>query len=54
MSDNKAPELTQDKIIIVTDHLEQLKTDMLSRFEDWTKLQIPDWILDPFSFEAMD
>nr|CAD7409840.1 unnamed protein product [Timema cristinae] len=24
------------------------------RFEDLTKLQIPDWILDPFSFEAVD
>nr|CAD7590975.1 unnamed protein product [Timema genevievae] len=31
-----------------------LKTDMESRFEDLTKLQIPDWILDPFSFEAVD
>nr|CAD7458661.1 unnamed protein product [Timema tahoe] len=27
---------------------------MESRFEDLTKLQIPDWILDPFSFEAVD
>nr|CAD7430207.1 unnamed protein product [Timema monikensis] len=31
-----------------------LKTDMELRFEDLTKLQIPDWILDPFSFEAVD
>lgn len=54
VSDNKTPELTQDKILVFTDHLEQLKTDMLSRFEDLTKLQIPDWIFDPFSFEAVD
>nr|CAD7397359.1 unnamed protein product [Timema cristinae] len=32
----------------------KLKTDMELRFEDLTKLQIPDWILDPFSFEAVD
>ena len=27
---------------------------MESRFEDLTKLQISEWILDPFSFEAVD
>nr|CAD7592542.1 unnamed protein product [Timema genevievae] len=52
--DNETPELPEDKILIFTDHLDQLKTDMESRFEDLTKLQIPDWILDPFSFEAVD
>nr|CAD7264078.1 unnamed protein product [Timema shepardi] len=35
-------------------HLGQLKTDMKSRFEDLTKLQIPAWILDSFSFEPVD
>nr|CAD7427082.1 unnamed protein product [Timema monikensis] len=35
-------------------HAKKLKTDMELRFEDLTKLQIPDWILDPFSFEAVD
>nr|CAD7409979.1 unnamed protein product [Timema cristinae] len=51
---NETPELPEEKILIFTDHLDQLKTDMESRFEDLTKLQIPDWILDPFLFEAVD
>jgi hypothetical protein len=54
VSDNETPELPEDKILIFTGHLDQLTTDMESRFEDLTKLQIPDWILDPFSFEAVD
>ena len=54
MSDNETPELPEDKILIFIDHLDQLKTDMESRFEDLTKLQISEWILDPFSFEAVD
>nr|CAD7430141.1 unnamed protein product [Timema monikensis] len=54
VSANGTPELPEDKILIFTDHLDQLKTDMELRFEDLTKLQIPDWILDPFSFEAVD
>ena len=54
MSDNETPELPEDKILNFTDHLNQLKTDMKSSFKDVTKLQIPVWILDPFSFEAVD
>ena len=45
VSDNETLELPEDKILIFTDHPDQLKTDMESRFEDLTKLQIPDWIL---------
>jgi hypothetical protein len=48
VSDNETPELPEDKILIFTDLFDPLKTDMESRFEDLTKLQIPDWILNPF------
>lgn len=43
-----------NKIQIFTDHLLQLKKDMKSRFQDLLELQIPNWILDPFSFESVE
>ncbi|XP_071042275.1 uncharacterized protein [Parasteatoda tepidariorum] len=47
-------EILENKILIFTDHLDQLKTDMESRCRDLMKLEIPDWILDPFSYEIVD
>ncbi|XP_042898405.1 protein FAM200C-like [Parasteatoda tepidariorum] len=47
-------EILENKIIIFTDHLDLLKTDMESRFKDLMKLEIPDWIFDLFSFEVVD
>ncbi|XP_042913245.1 protein FAM200C-like [Parasteatoda tepidariorum] len=47
-------EILENKILIFTDHLDQLKTDVESRFKDSVKLEIPDWIFDPFSFENVD
>ncbi|XP_042896159.1 uncharacterized protein [Parasteatoda tepidariorum] len=47
-------EILKNKIVIFTDHLDPLKTDMESRFKDLMKLEISDWIFDPFSFKVMD
>ncbi|XP_042904501.1 protein FAM200C-like [Parasteatoda tepidariorum] len=46
--------ILENKILIFTDQLDQLKTDMESRFKDLMKLEIPDWIFDPFCFEVVD
>lgn len=35
-------------------HHDQLKIDMETRFEDLTKLQIPEWILNSLSFQAIN
>jgi len=43
----------EDKIQIFTYHLPQLKKDMQLRFQALLELQIPNWILDFFSFESM-
>lgn len=46
--------ISVDKIQIFTFHLLQLKMYMKSRFRDLLEVQIPNWILDPFSFETVD
>ncbi|KAL4135435.1 hypothetical protein QTP88_007044 [Uroleucon formosanum] len=46
--------IPEDKILIFTDHILQLKKDMKSRFQDLLELQICNWILDPFSFESVE
>lgn len=46
--------LEDDQIFTFTDHLDKLKCDMESRFEDIANLKIPDWVFDPFSFDAVD
>nr|XP_042912054.1 protein FAM200A-like [Parasteatoda tepidariorum] len=47
-------EILENKSLIFTDHLDQLKTYIESRFKDLMKLEIPDCIFDPFSFEVVD
>jgi hypothetical protein len=47
----KVPE---EKILIFTDHILQLKKDMKSRFRDLLELHISNWILDPFSFKSVE
>jgi len=46
--------IPEDKILIFTDHILQLKKDMKSRFQNLLELQICNWILDPFSFESVE
>ena len=48
------PHLQGEQIFTFTDHLDKQKSDMESKFEDMTNLRIPDGVLDPFSFDAVD
>lgn len=41
-----------DDLFVYCQHLEDLHNDFKERFQDITKLEIPDWVLDPFSNNA--
>ncbi|GBP21795.1 hypothetical protein EVAR_10974_1 [Eumeta japonica] len=36
-------------LLVYCQHLENLHSDFIERFQDLLKLEIPDWVLDPFS-----
>ncbi|GBP62116.1 hypothetical protein EVAR_46085_1 [Eumeta japonica] len=38
-----------DDLLVYRQHLENLHSDFIERFQDILKLEIPDWVLDPFS-----
>ena len=42
-------ELSDDDLLAYCEHLEVLKEDMIKRFTDLLDLELPDWIIDPFS-----
>ncbi|GBP55255.1 hypothetical protein EVAR_24451_1 [Eumeta japonica] len=38
-----------DNLLVYCQHLENLHSNFIERFQDILKLEIPDWVLDPFS-----
>lgn len=47
-------EIQDDDLEIYINHLKQLREDMRVRFIDIINLNIPDWVIDPFSVNAAD
>ena len=45
-------ELSDDDLLAYWEHLEVLKEDKFKRFTDLLKLELPDWIIDPFSVDT--
>ena len=45
-------ELSDDDLLAYCEHLEVLKEDMIKRFTDLLELELPDWIIDPFSVDV--
>lgn len=44
-----AASFNNDDLLVYCQHLENLHSDFKERFQDILKLEIPDWVLDPFS-----
>lgn len=44
-----AVSFNNDDLLVYCQHLENLHSDFAERFQDILKLEIPDWVLDPFS-----
>ena len=44
----KADSITNDTLLVYSEHLQSLHQDMLDRFGDLKELHIQPWILDPF------
>ena len=45
-------ELSDDDLLAYCEHLEVLKEDMIKRFTDLLELELPNWIIDPFSVDT--
>ena len=45
-------ELSDDDLLAYCEHLEVLKEDMIKRFTDLLELELPNWIIDPFSLDT--
>lgn len=46
---NLSVSCNNDDLFAYCQHLENLHSDFIERFQDILKLEIPDWVLDPFS-----
>lgn len=46
---NLSVSCNNDDLLVYCQHLENLHSDFIERFQDILKLEIPDWVLDPFS-----
>lgn len=46
---NLSVSCNNDALLVYCQHLENLHSDFIERFQDILKLEIPDWVLDPFS-----
>ncbi|XP_075213736.1 protein FAM200A-like [Lycorma delicatula] len=46
---NLSVSCNNDDLLVYYQHLENLHSDFIERFQDILKLEIPDWVLDPFS-----
>ena len=44
-----AVSFNNDDLLVYCQHLENLHSDFTERFQDILKLEIPDWVLDPFA-----
>lgn len=44
-------ELLDDKILVYSQHIESVVSDMKNRFQDLCALEVPSWILNPFDEE---
>ncbi|GBP24961.1 Protein ZBED8 [Eumeta japonica] len=53
---NKIPKVlvscNNDDLLVYCQHLENLHSDFIERFQDILKLEIPDWVLDPFQMST--
>eukprot|EP00800_Vazella_pourtalesii_P020206 TRINITY_DN7060_c0_g1_i1.p1 TRINITY_DN7060_c0_g1~~TRINITY_DN7060_c0_g1_i1.p1 ORF type:complete len:141 (+),score=12.80 TRINITY_DN7060_c0_g1_i1:175-597(+) len=45
-------ELSDDDLLAYCEHLEVLKEYMIKRFTDLLELELPNWIIDPFSLDT--
>ena len=43
------PDVTDDQLRVYASHIESIKEDMLIRFKDLRELNVPDWVVDPFT-----
>ena len=48
----KADSITDDTLLVYSEHLQSLHQDMLDGFGDLKELHIQPWILDPFSIDS--
>lgn len=45
-------EVTDGQLRIYCEHLQALRDDMVRRFQDLSKLVIPEWVVDPFTADS--
>ena len=51
----KLSEMLQDDVILTyVTHLEELHRDLTTRFEDLLNMQIPQWIINPYSYTSLE
>ena len=43
------PDVTDDQLRVYASHIESIKEDMLIRFKDLGELNVPDWVVNPFT-----
>ncbi|KFM72485.1 Transposon-derived Buster3 transposase-like protein, partial [Stegodyphus mimosarum] len=46
---NLSKSCNNDDLLVYCEHLEYLHSDFVEKFQDILNLEIPDWVLDPFS-----
>ena len=39
-----------DYLLIYCDHLKSLQENMIERYQDFINMEIPDWLLNPFTY----